>query len=352
MCLAVLALGVVTAAPAAADPVSRCTIRDRSLLELSGLAATPAGEVWAMADSGRQVRLHRLDLATCAVVETRTADVDPLDAEDLAIGPDGTFWVSDTGDNNRRRDTVALIAVPARGDARLHRLTYPDGAHDAEAVLVGRDGVPVIVTKDVLGSAGVYRPAGPLAEPGPTALTRVGSVVLPRSDTTGGPIGGLGSSTVTGGATSTDGRVVALRTYTDAWLFRMPEGTSDVVAALDGMPVRVPLPDEPQGEAIAFLPDGTLLSGSETRGLSRGEIRAVPGATGLVPSAAAPTAAAPPDAARSGDGSPGGGPAASPDAVAPERPPEWHPAVIGGAVAVGLLLLGAVAMALHGRRRR
>ena len=79
---------------------------------------------------------------TCAVVESRTAKVDPYDAEDLAVGPDGSLWVGDTGDNEQRRSTVALIVVPARGEPELHRLTYPDGPHDAEALLVDARGVP------------------------------------------------------------------------------------------------------------------------------------------------------------------------------------------------------------------
>ena len=119
-------------------------------------------DVWAMADGGRRVVLHRLDPDTCAVVETRTASVDPYDAEDLAAAPDGTLWVGDIGDNDRRRATVAVIVVPARGPAQLHRLTYPDGAHDAEALLLAPDGTPYVVTKEVLGASHLYRPAAPL----------------------------------------------------------------------------------------------------------------------------------------------------------------------------------------------
>ncbi|XGU20039.1 hypothetical protein ACETU7_01750 [Rhodococcus sp. 3Y1] len=66
---------------------------------------------------------------------------------------------------------------------------------------------------------------------------------------------------VTGGAVSKDGTVVALRTYTDAYLYAAPDG--DVVKALNTNPIRVPLPDEPQGEAIAFDAAGDLISGSE-----------------------------------------------------------------------------------------
>ncbi|MCE3553812.1 esterase-like activity of phytase family protein [Pseudonocardia sp. RS11V-5] len=328
---------LLLAAPASAAPAvpeDRCTVTDRRLLELSGLAVDAGGEIWAMSDGGSRVALYRLDPDTCAIVGTRTAALDPYDAEDLAIAPDGAFWVADTGDNDRARATVALLVLPPDGAPRVHRLTYPDGPHDAEAVLIGTDDVPVIVTKEVTGTAGVYRPVGPLAEPGPTPLMRAGSVGFPRSETRGGPIGSLGAFTVTGGATSTGREVVALRTYTDAWLYRVPP-SGDVVAALQGTPVQVPLPDEPQGEAVAFLPDGTLLSGSETRGLDRGRLRGVPGAVEatLAAAPAEPTAAPPPPA------------------TPPEPAPDWLPAAIGGGIAVLLLGLAAGAMALHGRRR-
>jgi hypothetical protein len=347
----VLALVPAAAVPA---PETRCAVDDPRLVELSGLAVVGGG-LWAMADGGRRVALYRLDPATCAVVESRTAPVDPYDAEDLAAAPDGTLWVGDTGDNERRRATVAMIVVPPRGPAQLRRLTYPDGPHDAEALLLDARGVPTIVTKEI-GAAGVYRPEGPLTTPGPTPLVRVGDLVLPSSDTVGGPIGGLGSRTVTGGALNADGRVLALRTYTDAWLYPVPDG--DVVAALRGTPVRVPLPGEPQGEAVAFTADGTLLSGSESRGDAVGEIRAVPGAVALagsapvVPSPAATSAAtsaatppATPPAPATAGAAPAGAPVAEPVSV-------WRAAAIGAGAVVVVLGLLAAAMARHTARRR
>jgi hypothetical protein len=307
----------------------RCTVDDARLGELSGLAVRD-GAAWAMSDGGRRVDLFRLDLDDCSVATDRTADVDPYDAEDLALGPDGAFWVADIGDNDRDRDTVAVIVVPARGEARLHRLTYPDGPHDAEALLVDAKGRPVIVTKEVGRPAGVYRTVEAPVGEGPTALVRIGELTLPTTDTVGGPVGGIGGRVVTGAAASVDGSVIALRSYTDAWLYPVRDG--DLVAALQRDPVRVPLPDEPQGEAIAFLPDGTLLSGSEARGGAPGQVRAVPGATALV----ATESGTPPAA-------PGGADAAAPDAATPE----WLPAAIGGGVAVGLLLLVTAALGLR-----
>ncbi len=341
-------VGLVPAAPVPA-PVERCTVDDPRLAELSGLAVVD-GAVWTMADGGRRVDLHRLDPATCAVVETRTAAVNPYDAEDLAAGPDGSLWVGDTGDNERRRETVAVIVVPAEGPPRLHRLAYPDGPHDAEALLVDARGVPTVVTKEI-GTAGIYRPEVALTGPGPVPLVRVGDVALPPSDTPGGPIGGLGSRTVTGGAVSADGRVVALRTYTDAWLFAVPDGSGSdgepgaVAAALRGTPVRVPLPDEPQGEAVAFTADGTLLSGSESRGGVAGRIRAVPDAAALAASAVTTGTRQTPARDPVADGPP-----AAPAAAAEN--PEWRPAAIGAAALVVVLGMLVVAMARHSAARR
>lgn len=318
-------------------PTSRCSVDDPRLAELSGLAVVEGG-LWAMADGGRRVELHRLDPQTCAVVESRTVQVDPYDAEDLAVGPDGALWVGDVGDNDQRRATVALVVVPPRGEPVLHRLRYPDGPHDAEALLVGPDGVPTVVTKN-LGVAGVYQPEGPLRGEGPTPLVHVADVALPPSTTQGGPIGGFGSRTVTGGAVDADGRVVALRTYTDAWLYPVADG-GGVVDALRGTPVQVPLPDEPQGEALAFTADGTLLSGSEARGGPAGQIRGVPGAAGLVAAPVPATATATQPAA-----------GAARDAAA-EPVPVWRTAAIGAGVLAGMLALLAVVMVRHAARRR
>ncbi len=299
-----------------------------------------ADGVWAMGDGGRSVAVHRLDPSSsggdCAIVETRTADVDPYDAEDLALGPDGAMWVADIGDNERARDTVAVIVLPSDGEARLHRFTYPDGPHDAEALLVDASGVPYVITKEVGSPAGVYRTAAPPWGEGPIPLALVAQVSLPVSETEGGPIGGLGSRTVTGAGATTDGRVVALRTYTDAWLFPVPDG--DLAAALTSVPMQVPLPDEPQGEAVAFEADGTLLSGSESRGGVLGEVRAVPGAVDLLEGIrSAPTTAPVPQAATP----------ASPLL----EPPRWLPALVGGGAAVALLAGAAAALSWRGRRR-
>lgn len=271
----------------AAAPVALCTPSDARLTERSALGVR-GGTLLASGD-GDITQVIELDPASCAVTGSLDVGLDLRDVEDLAVAADGTVWLADTGDNRSRRDTVALVSVGEGGTASaLYRLTYPDGPHDAEALLLQRDGRPVVVTKAISGTAGVYAPAvgvDELTEPGPTSLTRVGQVRVASTDTPGGPLGSTGSLLVTGGAVSADGTVAALRTYTDAYLWSAPDG--DVVAAMGEDPVRVPLADEPQGEAVAFTADGALLSGSESISGAMPAIRSVAGAAQLVTAAPA-----------------------------------------------------------------
>ncbi len=329
-----LTAGSASAEPAVADV---CAVTDERLAELSGLASD--GDQWfAVNDSDNGRLLIQVMDRNCAITRTITAPNNPLDVEDLALAPDGTLWAADTGDNGKSRETVALHAVSPDGSARLYRLTYPDGKHDAEALLVDRDGIPHIITKETIGSPLVYRPVSGLSEGAATPMEQVAKVPISGTDTTGGPLqSSVVTRLVTGGAMSRDGKVAALRTYTDAYLFPVPDG-GDLAAALESDPVRVPLAGEPQGEAIAFDPDGTLLSASEfgNAGGTSSTVRAVRGAAALaVPPAPTTTSADAP---------------APDDSAAPPASDSFSawPVVGGGAVA--LALVGALVR--RSRKRR
>jgi hypothetical protein len=246
--------------PAAAEegsarPTTACSITDPALAELSGLVVV-GGQILALNDGGDQLVVHLVD-TSCQVIDSHVTSIDPYDPEDLARGVDGTVWVADTGDNNGARSTVALIALRPDGSTGVFRLSYPDGAHDAEALLLAPDGTPYIVTKEVLGASKVYRPAAALVDGGTVAMAEVAAVNITLTGTPGGPVGQASQLLVTGGAVSADGRQIALRTYTDAYVW--PLSGSDVPAALAGDPVRIPLPESPQGEAISFSADGRSL---------------------------------------------------------------------------------------------
>ena len=335
-------LGVPTAATAApAGPERACRIEDDRLGEISGLAATGSGYVVVNdgSDDPAGRRIFFLD-RRCAVVRTVAYPSRPRDTEDLAAAADGTVWVGDIGDNGLTRTTVALWRLaPGSRTPRLFRMAYPDGAHDAEALLLTAAGVPIVVTK-AAGSATLYVPAGALRAGRTTALRRAGTVRLPIT-TTSNPFSLPGRLLVTGAAVSPDGRRAVLRTYADAFEFDAPDG--DLVRALTGgTPQTVALPDEPQGESIAYTPDGTaLVTVSEA---ARPAILRYPLGEQPSPSvpATSPATATPPAT-----------PTATSTTAAAAPAPADDPVPIG-AVVTGGLLTGAAGLlvALALRRRR
>jgi hypothetical protein len=298
---AVGALALALSAPAAAAATGEvvCTVDDPRAVELSGLVATPEGYV-SVVDSqfdSDQVVIVYLDQG-CGVVRTVGYPTPPRDPEDLAVAPDGALWVADIGDNitaTERRQTIALWRIPPDGGpALIHRLTYPDGPHDAEALLFAADGMPVVVTKELGDTSYLYQATQPL-EPGTpqgVPMQLVGEFHPVITDPT--DLGAVAEAMVTGAAMSPDRTLVALRTYTAAYEWDVPGG--DIVQAITtGEPRITPLPDEPQGEAIAYTMDGqSLLTLSDVAGPA--QIRrfpvaaAVPTDTGTPSSPSTPTA--------------------------------------------------------------
>ncbi|WP_430500935.1 hypothetical protein ACQRWP_04475 [Micromonospora trifolii] len=266
----VLAPGAATAGAAAAGtPV--CQVRDDRLREISGMVATDDGYVVINdgADDEAHRRIFFLD-HRCAVARSVSFPSRPRDTEDLAIGRDGTVWVADIGDNDRSRTTVGVWRLaPGAKRPVLHRMTYPDRPHDAEALLLDASGRPLIVTKGGSGTVFLYAPSTALRSDATTPLTALGQVTVP-STTTSNPFSFLGRGVITGAASAPDGRRVVLRSYADAFEYDVPDG--DVVRALTtGTPRITPLPDEPQGESITYSRDGrSLLTVSESAGQPAG----------------------------------------------------------------------------------
>ncbi|WP_030489396.1 hypothetical protein [Micromonospora chokoriensis] len=265
--------GVAAAAPApgssgppAANPgQKRCTITDERLRELSGLVATKSGFI--VINDGTEIaerkRVFFLD-SKCKISKepVRYSGQGPFDTEDLALSKDGkTLWIADIGDNadsKERRTRVALWSMPVTGakSPTLHRLAYPEAKpHDAEALLIGDDGKPLIITKVTSGKAGIYTPSAALksGDTDPVPMRKAGEIALPKTQTEN-TLNTFGRVAITGASRSPDGSRVVLRTYADAFEFDVTGG--DILGALTtGKPRVTPLAD-PFGEAISYSPDG------------------------------------------------------------------------------------------------
>ncbi|TNM36405.1 WD40 repeat domain-containing protein [Nocardioides albidus] len=244
--LAPFAIGLL--APGAAvepppgDPVFRFT--DPDITESSGLVARD-GLVVTVNDSGDGNRIFTVDPATGDTVGVTRWQGDATDIEALAPAGRGEVWVGDIGDNAASRDHVEVARVPfGRGerevDAPTYQLAYPDGPHDAEALLADpATGRLYLVAKEFIGR--LYAAPERLDPDRPNELSEVGQVLGIATD----------------GTFSPDGERLVLRNYGQAAVYTWPE--LQRVAQVD-------LPRQQQGEGIAISEDGEVLVGSEGAG--------------------------------------------------------------------------------------
>ena len=233
----------------AATPTPLLEIQDPALVESSGLAVSAVHDdvLWTHADGGSAAEVRAVGATGETVAVITLAGIDPYDPEALAPGLEAgrpALFLGDLGDNLEQRPDVSVFrfAEPSRladatVDATWFRFTYPDGPHDAEALLVHpRTGRLLIATKDAFGG-GLYRaPLDPVTtDDGSNRLVKIADV----------------PSLVTDGAYLPDGRFV-LRTYGSVFVYDQP-GRQIATATL---------PLQPQGESLAV--DGaSLLVGSE-----------------------------------------------------------------------------------------
>ncbi len=187
------------------------------------------------------------------------------DWEAVAVGPCGggsCVYVADIGDNEagRKRITIYRLPEPRGVDgsvavADVYHATYPDGPHDAEALLIAGDGRLHIVTKGETGPVTIYRFPAQLQSGASMRLERVGTPASGKSDA---------ESRVTDGAVSPDGQWVVLRTRSSLSFYR----ASDLLAGQWRVASRVNLTSlkEPQGEGVALGADNTVFVAGEGGG--------------------------------------------------------------------------------------
>lgn len=255
------------------------------LTESSGVAVSHAhpGILWTHNDSGDGPYVYATDLHGSDRGAVRVAGARAVDWEDIALGPcprvgRDCLYLGDIGDNLQRRSSVSIYVVteprppasPADTQrvtetARAVRLRYPDGPHDAEALYVSpRDSAIYIVSKGRGGPIRLYRVPPGAWETQRTVTAELVQTLAIRPDPSAGRL-------VTGAAIRRDGRLVAVRTYTEVYFFT-PEDGGRLVAAGPVCPIGGL---ERVGEAVDFLSGRTLVLTSEADPFGRGTIHTV-----------------------------------------------------------------------------
>jgi hypothetical protein len=213
------------------------------LKEVSGIAdsKTAPGHVWAHQDRGNPPQLHLINYDGTVKKNIYIKGARNRDWEDMAlVGSD--LYIADIGDNFKAftEYTIYIMPEPALGIDTVYsfetiRFRYPDGAHDAEALLVDPTTKDIFIITKSDDPAAIYK----LSFPYSTA--EVNTAVKSGQLTYKGAVGA---------ALSPDGKEIIVKTYFA--LFHYIRAGASIDAALQKKPATLPYRIEPQGEAVTF----------------------------------------------------------------------------------------------------
>jgi hypothetical protein len=248
-------LGLYADDPQFLPPQQVGTVQQASINEASGLAASILNSdvLWTHNDSGDTARTFAMDTQGNHLGIYNITGAGATDWEDMAVGPGPAagasyLYLGDIGDNNAIRGSVNVYRVPepsvSVGQLPVNvnlagdtiRLTYPDGARDAETLMVDPLTNDLYVISKRESKSRVYLAAYPQSTTQTTVMQYLGE--LPWSWATGGGI-------------SPDGSEIIIRGYFNASLWLRPTGGT-IWDALSSAPYTIPLASEAQGESICF----------------------------------------------------------------------------------------------------
>jgi hypothetical protein len=127
------------------------------------------------------------------------------------------LYLADIGDNDATRTRITVYRVPEPDIAAesvtvrdVFHATYPDGAHDAEALLITPQGALFVVTKGDTGPVALYRFPRDMRSGATVTLERVGQPRTPGKPDQHDRItdGAMSPNGPMGGAADRGGRAV------------------------------------------------------------------------------------------------------------------------------------------------
>jgi hypothetical protein len=231
-------------------------IANVEITEASGIAASRIhdGVYYVHNDSGGAPRFFAIDAAGTDLGSYIVGAAAAVDWEDIATGPcddslgESCIYIGDIGDNAEARGSYTIYRVrepssitPSGGNITgdTFTFTYPDGSHNAEALIADPSSGQLFIVTKTSGVPGIYRFPTPLTSG--VAVERVGDVAI-----------STGSTLVTGGSAHDSG--VLLRTFSNVILY---DQGSDIVSRLTSEGCAVSVPGELQGEAVEWVRGGS-----------------------------------------------------------------------------------------------
>ena len=235
-------------------------VENDKLNEISGLAASRIhpGVIWVHNDSGDSNQVYAMNESGQHLGTYKVSACLALDWEDIAVGPGpdeklSYLYVGDIGDNRAIRPFIHIcrIAEPSNlhdmnseaspVKAEVIALRYPDGARDAETLMVDPSTKDLYIVTKREYNVFVYRAAFPQSVTEINELEKVAELPLTR---------------ITAGDISADGNEVLLKSLGKVFYWRRTQG--EQFAEMFKKPYdEVPYRREPQGEAIGWASDAS-----------------------------------------------------------------------------------------------
>jgi hypothetical protein len=283
----------------ATDTATLGEVARHDLDESSGAAMSVAqrGVLFTINDSGNEPLLYALDTTGTDRGAWRVQGARNVDWEAIAIapcrrpatsGPDGAdsscVYIGDVGDNTAERVTRVIYRVsePTAESAgftgrtapaqRLEYL-YADGPRNVEAMYVARDGGIYLIGKQDRRNAGGQRRRTRVYRLAPTAWEGASPATAQLVDSLPIVPGSALGRQISDAALSPDGRHVAVRTYSQVFIFATDPATGRIHTARAPSVCNITAFLD-VGEGISWLdPSGVLLLTNEGRAASIYRVR-------------------------------------------------------------------------------
>lgn len=230
-------------------------IPNPELEEISGLAFSRIHPnlMYVHVDSGGEAAVYMLDSLGNELGKINLEDTKNRDWEDIAVGPGpngkSTVFVAEIGDNLALHKKIRIFYFPEPNQIEKKisvkpkeiELTYPEGARDAETLMVDPISGDLFIVSKRDEKNTLYCV--------PKEAVKTGQGVLKQ-------LHQFNFSSAVGGDISQDGSQILIKNYFAVYYWERKKGET-IGEALNKEPRQLPYVPEPQGEAIGFNPTGS-----------------------------------------------------------------------------------------------
>jgi hypothetical protein len=234
--------------------------------EASGISEskTQPGKLWVQQDSGNPPELYLLGHDGVVNRSVYIKGAINRDWEDIIIAPGplnnvNYIYLADVGDNNQQFESYRLYRFPEPGSGidtvsswEKISFRYPDGSHDAEAILADLHSKDIYIITKQDQESGIYKLQYPQATTGEQTAVFVGSL----------PFNGVVSACI-----SKNNKEILVKTYLNVYYWKRDEQMS-IEDILKNKPVTISYKPESQGEAICFKNDNSGFFTLSEKGLA------------------------------------------------------------------------------------